>query len=38
VVKEGKYPANAELAEWFGIIVEELAEKKPKVSKKLDLI
>ncbi|PWW32603.1 arsenical resistance operon trans-acting repressor ArsD [Cytobacillus oceanisediminis] len=38
VVKEGKYPANAELAEWFGIIVEELAEKKPKVIKKLDLI
>ncbi|MBT2709503.1 arsenite efflux transporter metallochaperone ArsD [Pseudomonas sp. ISL-84] len=37
VVKEGKYPSNDELAQWFGIKVEELAEKKPKVRLKLDL-
>ncbi|GLB59618.1 arsenite efflux transporter metallochaperone ArsD [Cytobacillus sp. NCCP-133] len=38
IIKEGKYPSNDELAEWFGIKAEELAEKKSKVSKKLDLI
>lgn len=37
VVKEGKYPSNDELAEWFGVKVEELAEKKPKVRLNLDL-
>ncbi len=37
VVKEGKYPSNDELAQWFGVKAEDLAEKKPNVKFKLDL-
>jgi Arsenical resistance operon protein ArsD len=36
VVKEGKYPSNDELAEWFGVKAKELAQK-PKVRLKIDL-
>lgn len=36
LVKTREYPSNSELAEWFGIKVDELTAKKPSV--KLDLI
>jgi hypothetical protein len=36
VVKIGIYPTNDELANWFGVNVEELT-KKPKVPLKIEL-
>ncbi|PWU00991.1 MAG: arsenical resistance operon transcriptional repressor ArsD [Bacteroidetes bacterium] len=36
VVKIGAYPSNEELAEWFGLNVEELMVK-PKAGLKIDL-
>jgi hypothetical protein len=36
IAKIGIYPSNDELAEWFGLKVEELTEK-PKVRLKIDL-
>lgn len=36
VTKIGTYPTNAELAEWFGVQAEELAEK-PKPRLTIDL-
>ncbi|MFD5853303.1 arsenite efflux transporter metallochaperone ArsD [Cytobacillus pseudoceanisediminis] len=35
VVKEGKYPSNDELAQWFEVKVEDLDLKKPNVKFKL---
>lgn len=36
VVKIGIYPSNDELANWFGVNVEELT-KKPKIPLKIEL-
>jgi hypothetical protein len=35
IVKEGAYPTNEQLAEWFGISVDELKEKKAAKEIKL---
>jgi hypothetical protein len=36
IVQSVKYPSNQQLADWFGIAVEELEKKK--VSNKIDLV